>query len=105
LTAEEKEDEDNFDRVQMMAEDYLRMGMARVEKVDLPEPYKLETFTKKILVIGGGITGMSAAIDAAKAGYPVTIVEKDCPAGRRGQLAQQLPVESPYDSADPAGGG
>jgi quinone-modifying oxidoreductase subunit QmoB len=28
LTAEEKEDEDNFDRVQMMAEDYLRMGMA-----------------------------------------------------------------------------
>ena len=28
LTEEEKEDEDNYDRVQMMAEDYLRMGMA-----------------------------------------------------------------------------
>ena len=28
LTAEEKEDENNFDRVQLMAEDYLKMGMA-----------------------------------------------------------------------------
>ena len=45
LTAEEKEDETNFDRVQMMAEDYLRMGMARVEKVDLPEGYQLESKT------------------------------------------------------------
>nr|MBL0715473.1 heterodisulfide reductase subunit A [Desulfobacterales bacterium] len=53
LTAEEKEDEANFDRVQMMAEDYLRMGMARVEKVDLPEPYLLETLSRRILVIGG----------------------------------------------------
>ena len=29
-----------------------------------------------IVVIGGGVAGMSAALDAAKAGYPVTIVEK-----------------------------
>jgi hypothetical protein len=34
LTEEEKEDEDNFDRVQMMAEDYIKMGMIRVEKID-----------------------------------------------------------------------
>ncbi len=57
LTEEQKDDGDNFDRVQMMAEDYLRMGMARVKKVKLPEPYKVETFSRKILVIGGGITG------------------------------------------------
>jgi quinone-modifying oxidoreductase subunit QmoB len=43
LTEEEKEDEDNFDRVQMMAEDYMQNGHGRVEKVDLPEPYQLET--------------------------------------------------------------
>jgi len=36
LTDEEKEDEDNYDRVQMMAEDYLRMSLARVEKVKMP---------------------------------------------------------------------
>jgi quinone-modifying oxidoreductase subunit QmoB len=51
LTEEEKEDEDNFDRVQMMAEDYIKMGMIRVEKITLPEPYLLENLSKKILVL------------------------------------------------------
>jgi quinone-modifying oxidoreductase subunit QmoB len=98
LTAEEKEDEGNFDRVQMMAEDYLRMGMARVQKVKLPEPYQLETFTRKILVIGGGITGISAAIDAAKAGYEVTIVEKEAQLGGQAlNWRKQLPLGYPYD--------
>jgi hypothetical protein len=31
----------------MMAEDYIKMGMARVEKVDLPEPYQLENPQQK----------------------------------------------------------
>jgi quinone-modifying oxidoreductase, subunit QmoB len=99
LTAEEKEDEANFDRVQMMAEDYLRMGMARVEKVDLPEAYQLETLSRKILVIGGGITGISAAIDAAKAGYEVTIVEKESQlGGQANNWRKQLPLSYPYDA-------
>ena len=102
LTEEEKDDEDNFDRVQMMAEDYLRMGMARVEKVDLPEPFQLENFTRKILVLGGGVTGMTAALDAAKAGYEVTIVEKQAQLG--GNVAnwrQQLPIAAPYENLIP----
>jgi quinone-modifying oxidoreductase subunit QmoB len=98
LTEEEKEDEDKFDRVQMMAEDYLKMGMARVEKVDLPEPYKLEQFSKKILVIGGGMTGMSAALDAAKAGFEVTLVEKEPQLGGAALTwRSQLPVADPYE--------
>lgn len=102
LTEDEKEDEDKFDRVQMMAEDYLKMGMARVEKVDLPEPYKLDRFTNKILVIGGGVTGMSAALDAAKAGYPVTIVEKEAQLGGAAlNWRSQLPVAEPYESLVP----
>ncbi len=102
LTEEEKADEDKFDRVQMMAEDYLKMGMARVEKVDLPEPYKLDNFTKKILVIGGGLTGMSAALDAANAGYPVTIVEKEAQLGGAAlNWRSQLPVAAPYDRLIP----
>ena len=102
LTEEEKADSDKFDRVQMMAEDYLRMGMARVEKVKLPEPYQLENFTKKILVLGGGVTGMSAALDAAKCGYDVTIVEKAARLG--GNVAEwrrQLPVSAPYETLIP----
>jgi quinone-modifying oxidoreductase subunit QmoB len=102
LTEEEKEDDDNFDRVQMMAEDYLKMGMARVEKIKLPEPYKLEKFTNKILVIGGGLTGMSAALDAANAGYPVTIVEKEAKLGGAALTwRSQLPVAEPYESLVP----
>ncbi len=82
---------------QMLAEDYLRMGMVRVEKVTLPEPYKLENFTRKILVIGGGITGISAALDAAKVGYDVTIVEKeDKLGGYAAKVRKQLPVGQPY---------
>lgn len=102
LTEEEKEDEDKFDRVQMMAEDYLKMGMARVEKVDLPEPYKLDQFSRKILVIGGGVTGMSAALDAAKAGFAVTIVEKEAQLGGAAlNWRSQLPVADPYEELMP----
>jgi quinone-modifying oxidoreductase subunit QmoB len=99
LTEEEKGDEDNFDRVQMMAEDYLRMSMARVKKINLPEPYKLDQTSKKILVIGGGITGLSAALDATAAGYEVTIVEKaDQLGGAALNWRSQLPVSDPYET-------
>ncbi len=98
LTAEQKEDDDNFDRVQMLAEDYIKMGMARVEKITLPEPHKLENLSRKILVIGGGITGMSAALDAAKAGYEATIVEKTAQlGGHANHWRKQLPIANPYD--------
>ena len=103
LTEEQKEDEDNFDRVQMMAEDYLRMGMARVEKVNLPEPYLLETLSRKILVIGGGVTGITAALDAAKVGYEVTIVEKEGKlGGYAAKIRKNLPCGEPYDSLLPS---
>jgi len=102
LTEEEKEDEANFDRVQMMAEDYIKMGMIRVEKVTLPEPYKLDEFSNRILVIGGGITGISSAIDAAKAGYDVTIVEKESYlGGYAAKVRKQTPIGEPYDSLIP----
>jgi quinone-modifying oxidoreductase subunit QmoB len=101
-TEEQKDDDEFIDHVQMMAEDYLKMGMARVEKVDLPEPYLLNTFSRKILVIGGGITGISAAIDAAKTGYEVTIVEKQSTLGGNAKAwRQQLPGAYPYESLIP----
>jgi quinone-modifying oxidoreductase subunit QmoB len=101
-TDEQKDDETFIDHVQMMAEDYLKMGMARVEKVDLPEPYLLETLNKKILVIGGGVTGISAAIDAAKTGYDVTIVEKESSlGGNANNWRKQLPGAYPYDELIP----
>jgi quinone-modifying oxidoreductase subunit QmoB len=101
-TEEQKDDDEFIDHVQMMAEDYLKMGMARVEKIDLPEPYLLDTFCRKILVIGGGITGISAAIDAAKTGYDVTIVEKESALGGNAKTwRKQLPGAYPYDDLIP----
>ncbi len=99
LTEEQKDDGVHFDRVQMLAEDYLKMGMIRVKKVSLPEPYKVESFSRKILVIGGGITGLSAALDSANAGYEVTIVEKaDELGGHAKTWRKQLPLGTPYDT-------
>lgn len=102
VTEEQKDDGIHFDSLQMLAEDYLKMGMVKVEKIDLPEPYKVETFTRKILVIGGGVAGISAALDAAKAGYEVTIVEKEASlGGYAAKLRKQLPVANPYNGLIP----
>ena len=38
---------------------------------------------KPILVVGGGIAGMTAAVEAAEVGYPVILVEKDAYLGGR----------------------
>ncbi len=102
-TEEQKDDEEFIDHVQMLAEDYIKMSMAKTEKINLPEAYKLETFSNRILVIGGGITGLSAALDASKAGYKVTVIEKENSlGGYASQLRMQMPVESPYDTLIPS---
>ena len=99
LTEEQKGDEEHFDRIQMKAEDYIKMGMIRLEKVKLPEPYQTESFSKKILVLGGGVTGMASALDAAKAGFEVTIVEKtDALGGYAAKMRSQMPVAEPFEA-------
>ncbi len=62
---------------QALASDYLTMGITKTQKVDLPQPSILEGLSSTILVIGGGITGMTSAIEAANAGYKVVLVEKE----------------------------
>ncbi|WP_289023040.1 FAD-dependent oxidoreductase [Desulfobacter postgatei] len=99
LTEEQKDDGESFDRIQMKAQDYIKMGMIRLEKVKLPEPYQTQSFSKKVLVIGGGVTGMSAALDVAKAGYQVTIVEKTAAlGGYAAKLRAQMPVQPPFET-------
>ena len=80
----------------MMAEDYLRLGIIRVKKTTLPQPY-LETIDKTILVVGGGSAGLRAALDAAGAGYSVLLVEKEAELG--GHLLKwhkNTPTAAPY---------
>jgi len=65
------------DDTQSLAEDYVLMSVVKAQKGDMPEPAILENLSSTILVIGGGITGMTAALEAAKAGYQVVLVEKE----------------------------
>ncbi len=65
------------DDTQSLAEDYILMGATKLQKTDLPEPAILENLSNNILVVGGGITGMTAALESAKAGYKVVLVEKE----------------------------
>ncbi|VAW55010.1 Anaerobic respiratory complex protein QmoB, partial [hydrothermal vent metagenome] len=52
---------------------------------------------KNILVVGGGISGMTAAIEASAAGYPATIVEKAGELGGvMGQLYKRVATTMPY---------
>jgi quinone-modifying oxidoreductase subunit QmoA len=55
-----------------------------------------EKTTQTILVVGGGISGMSTAVEAAEAGYDVVLVEKNpYLGGRVAQLNQYFPKLCP----------
>jgi len=84
------------DDTQMMAEDYLRMGIVRAQKGSAPEPVS-ETISRKILVVGGGIAGLTAALEAAAAGYEVLLVEKEAQLGGfLGAVKRRFPADPPY---------
>jgi len=68
----------NDEDTQMLAEDALRMSIVKANASEPPVPFKAEEeYSKKILVVGGGIAGLTAAGEAAKAGYEVLLVEKE----------------------------
>jgi len=84
----------------MMAEDYIRMGITRIQKTHLPNPYS-EPIDKGILVVGGGSSGIQAALDAADAGYSVTLVEKeDQLGGYMAKWKSTVPTSPPYQQLD-----
>ncbi|MCW5208800.1 FAD-dependent oxidoreductase [Desulfobulbus sp. US1] len=57
--------------------------------------------TKKILVMGGGIAGLTAATEAAKAGYEVTLVEKtDKLGGKALGWRKMFPTAYPYSELE-----
>ncbi len=91
----------NTEDTQMLASDYLTMGIIRTQKGDLPEPNILEDLSKTILVVGGGISGLSAALEAANAGYQVVLVEKEAELGGwAAKLYKEVPRQYPYEKLD-----
>lgn len=66
------------DELMALAKDYIRMSVAKLRSYKLPEPFKPEEeLSKTIMVIGGGVAGLTAALECAKAGYEVVLVEKE----------------------------
>ena len=66
----------NDEDTQMLASDYLRMGIAKVQNSEPPEATENE-INETILVVGGGVSGLTSALAAAKAGYSVILTEKE----------------------------
>lgn len=85
---------------QEMAADYVRMGCAEVSFMKAPDTNPNHGSNKRILVVGGGITGMTAALEVAQTGYDVLLVEKDAQlGGQAAKLHKRQPNHEPY--ADP----
>jgi quinone-modifying oxidoreductase subunit QmoB len=49
---------------QMLAADNVRMAIAQASKTAPPEPWTEGEFSQRILVVGGGVSGLSAATSA-----------------------------------------
>jgi heterodisulfide reductase subunit A len=78
---------------QKVAEDIIRSAVARasvLEKILVKEV----DITKKTLIIGGGVAGLSAGIDLAEEGYEVYLVEKDTTiGGKMAKLDRTFPTD------------
>ncbi len=84
------------EETQSLANDALRMGIVRAQKLKLPTPYT-EGRERTVLVVGGGVAGLSAALGAAKAGAQVVLVEKEARLGGFAlKLGKQYPKHPPY---------
>ena len=82
---------------QDMADDYLRMACAESKFMRQPGGNPQRGVNKRILVVGGGLSGLTAALGAAQAGYQVLLVEKAAQLGGwAGTWHRCLPQREPH---------
>jgi len=82
---------------QEMAEDYVRMACAEVKAMKVPEGNPNTGTSKTLLVVGGGMSGMTAALGGAKTGYKVVLVEKTgALGGMAAKLWKRIPNREPF---------
>lgn len=86
-----------------LVQDYLRMGVVKLQKMAKPNPETPET-VRTVMVLGGGFTGLNAALSAAGAGADVILVEKaDKLGGRAAGLYKTFPMSYPFLEASDTG--
>ena len=89
---------------QEMADDYVRMAVFEVKFMTPPVSSGEAQRVSNILIVGGGITGMTAAIEASKAGYKSSIVEKTGQlGGAAASFYKRVPEHAPYKEAEDTG--
>jgi heterodisulfide reductase subunit A len=83
---------DKPEKATTKAMDTLRMAVAKASLLEPLQPIDLP-ITKSAMIIGGGIAGISAALDLADMGYKVYVVEKsESIGGKMAQLDKTFPT-------------
>ncbi len=78
---------------QKVAEDVIRSAVARAEVLEKILVKEVD-ITKKALIIGGGVAGLSAGIDLAEEGFEVHLVEKSPTiGGKMAKLDRTFPTD------------
>jgi heterodisulfide reductase subunit A len=70
----------DWDGATKKAQDIVKAAVARARRLR-PQQEAVVPIRKEVLVIGGGVAGIQAALDLADAGYPVHLVEKEASVG------------------------
>jgi len=81
---------------QMYAEDQVNMVLAKLDAIKDNTAYVPEHLSKEVLVVGGGIAGLSAALEGAYAGYQIHLIEQS---DRLGGYAGRI-YKTPYNQID-----
>lgn len=83
-------------QMEVIAKDYVNMGINMLTKSNVPQPELPDAF-KTVLVMGGGFTGLNAALNAAAMGYPVILAEKsDALGGKAATMYKSYPLGAPF---------
>ena len=78
---------------QKVAEDAIRSGVARAAALE-PIAIKEVDVAQRTLIIGGGVAGLTAAIDLAEQGFEVHLVEKSPTiGGKMAMLDRTFPTD------------
>ena len=89
--------EEARETTQEMADDYLRMGCGELKKMQLAKGSPVTAHAKRLLVVGAGISGLTAALEASRTGYQVVLVEKSAKLGGwTAELHRRMPYREPY---------
>ncbi len=71
--------------------------LLKTQKCNIPEPFILDDINRTVVVVGGGVSGLTSAIESAKAGYNTVLIEKNKGLGGfANKLYKQLPSKYPY---------